>query len=34
MSDMMKKVKKMGGMANLQQMLGGGRGLPPGMFPR
>jgi signal recognition particle subunit SRP54 len=34
MSDMMKKVKKMGGMANLQQMLGGGRGLPPGVFPR
>jgi signal recognition particle subunit SRP54 len=34
MSDMMKKVKKMGGLGNLQQMLGGGRGLPPGMFPR
>lgn len=33
MQDMMKRVKKMGGMQNLQQMMGRG-GMPPGFLPR
>ncbi|HEX8375535.1 MAG TPA: signal recognition particle protein [Geminicoccaceae bacterium] len=34
MQDMMKRVKKMGGMQNIQQLLGGrGGGMPPGLLP-
>jgi signal recognition particle subunit SRP54 len=34
MQDMMKRVKKMGGMQNIQQLMGRGGGLPPGLLPR
>ena len=33
MQDMMKRVRKMGGLQNLQQMMGRGGGLPPGFLP-
>lgn len=33
MQGMMKRMKKMGGPAQMQKMLAGGRGMPPGLFP-